>query len=598
MADRDMADDSSTTSLFFEPLPSGFSFNPLDSDPLWTLPFGWSDALPSENGGTSREKPRKRRRGKTYTGCLTCRARKIKCDGSRPFCLNCHRSRHYICPGYLDSAVDDDPPEPDCRPSKRPNLASSAIEPKSQGQAEHYLSADVYDGLVAHYRNVVCHLLMPTIDSVRNPYLQILLPMALTEPPSTTQLALRYSLLAVSAIHTSRVSPASETHDRAQWLQTKSQRLIHAALDELSDGSSSTLDKCALLGAATILISADVFSGESRDSTASITLAKQVFHQTGGDAFWKQHNPQPSILYQLLRCHDIIASTAHLHLPTVSIDDDDNNSSTSLLSSSSNNNNSRSLRQDLLPTTDHHYILDTSFGISLHTISLLGQITHLSTLCSSLPWTPTTLQAVQDARHRLHSFNDADLLKQQTLCFDISSSSPSSSSSSYSSSPSPSLPPIIRDELLSNHLSAFHYAVILFFYRITYHNLHETLDSTTSTLNAQTYVEHILERLENIDCLVNTRDTCPANTLWPALVAGCEAIGTALRQRVLIWLARAARKGLGNIAAAKRLIMEVWRRVDRGGSDDNDSNGRVGYGLGEVDWRLVMRDMQLSFNLC
>ena len=34
-----------------------------------------------------------RRRTKTYTGCLLCRQRKIKCDLTRPICRQCQRSR-------------------------------------------------------------------------------------------------------------------------------------------------------------------------------------------------------------------------------------------------------------------------------------------------------------------------------------------------------------------------------------------------------------------------------------------------------------------------------------------------------------------------
>ncbi|KAH8168986.1 fungal specific transcription factor domain-containing protein [Sarocladium implicatum] len=45
--------------------------------------------------------PRKRRRGgKVYSGCGTCRARKIKCDNRQPHCWNCERSRRYDCDGY------------------------------------------------------------------------------------------------------------------------------------------------------------------------------------------------------------------------------------------------------------------------------------------------------------------------------------------------------------------------------------------------------------------------------------------------------------------------------------------------------------------
>ena len=45
----------------------------------------------------SAEKPRKR--SKTFTGCWTCRARKVKCDEVRPCCRQCGQ-KGLECEGY------------------------------------------------------------------------------------------------------------------------------------------------------------------------------------------------------------------------------------------------------------------------------------------------------------------------------------------------------------------------------------------------------------------------------------------------------------------------------------------------------------------
>lgn len=42
---------------------------------------------------------RPRRHNKTFTGCWTCRARKVKCDEGRPICCQC-RQRGIPCGGY------------------------------------------------------------------------------------------------------------------------------------------------------------------------------------------------------------------------------------------------------------------------------------------------------------------------------------------------------------------------------------------------------------------------------------------------------------------------------------------------------------------
>ncbi|CCH41954.1 Arginine metabolism regulation protein II [Wickerhamomyces ciferrii] len=44
-------------------------------------------------------KPVKKKKTKTFTGCATCRSRKIKCDLGKPFCKRCEKSG-LICAGY------------------------------------------------------------------------------------------------------------------------------------------------------------------------------------------------------------------------------------------------------------------------------------------------------------------------------------------------------------------------------------------------------------------------------------------------------------------------------------------------------------------
>lgn len=41
----------------------------------------------------------KKQRSRTFTGCLTCRGRKVKCDLGRPSCANCNRLQ-LQCSGY------------------------------------------------------------------------------------------------------------------------------------------------------------------------------------------------------------------------------------------------------------------------------------------------------------------------------------------------------------------------------------------------------------------------------------------------------------------------------------------------------------------
>lgn len=160
------------------------------------------------------------------------------------------------------------------------------------------------------------------------------------------------------------------------------------------------------------------------------------------------------------------------------------------------------------------------------------------------------------------------------------------------------LPNYISQEIAENHVWAFHYSTALFYLRAlcdggstVVPSIAAATDfrkSSANCLSGQALVSKALEHLENVDAL--SRDIPIANTLWAAFIAAVEAVDMPLRHRALIWFARAARHGIGNIAQAKALVQEVWRQTDRQSwvSHDGDftSNGQ----LGLVDWREVMRE--------
>lgn len=53
----------------------------------------------NRTGSQMSVKPVKKKKTKTFTGCATCRSRKIKCDLGKPFCKRCEKSG-LICAGY------------------------------------------------------------------------------------------------------------------------------------------------------------------------------------------------------------------------------------------------------------------------------------------------------------------------------------------------------------------------------------------------------------------------------------------------------------------------------------------------------------------
>ncbi|KAL2316154.1 Transcriptional regulatory protein moc3 [Schizosaccharomyces pombe] len=79
-------------------------------------------------------KPTKRR---TKTGCLTCRRRRIKCDETKPFCLNCTKTNRE-CEGYPNSAAQMQamgsvsPPELSVHSAQQPLIPTSIASSSAQ----------------------------------------------------------------------------------------------------------------------------------------------------------------------------------------------------------------------------------------------------------------------------------------------------------------------------------------------------------------------------------------------------------------------------------------------------------------------------------
>jgi len=454
--------------------------------------------------------------------------------------------------------------------------------------------------LLEHYRTLVCHMMMPTVDSRRTPWLQLYLPMALEKPTTLATSALLNTFLSISAYHKARIDTARSAEYRKAAADHKSTAMarIDRILSHRPLMSHSSSDRRAMLAAAMSLTTIEVFSGTQEDCHIHIRLARRILKSTGGEVWWKS-SLQSSVLYQIFRCYDMVASTVRLRSEDIqdadtdeeSVDDEENHISETgrdTLLDSCEGGQSRSSEFKNFDYTQS-YTLDTSFGISLNTMALLDKTIRLASRQKAMQLSGMNpLETEIDSLERdLYSIiDDPSLLSV-------------SQSPELGNSGSPSLPSVIANELTENHLWAFHNAVLLFFHRsIRRPKLgrtagHQSPHTITRAMDAQVIVERTFDHLENIDCLTRDPEMRPANTLWPGFVAACEAIDTNLRHRALIYFARAGSHGIGNIAVAKRLVMDVWRRVDRqlfrSGNVTIDLTSTGGFG--PIDWRVVMEEM-------
>lgn len=248
------------------------------------------------------------------------------------------------------------------------------------------------------------------------------------------------------------------------------------------------------------------------------------------------------------------------------------------------------VEHQLLEATQTHkleYTLDISFGISIKTLSCLHRIITLEKLKTSLlpgqSWPSSANEELAKLEEEIYS--GLDLSHHEAA----SSRAPLEGFSQY-----------VAREIQDNHILAFHYSTAIFFRRAICDGTAQivpALEGSEPRLQSSPrpsgkwLVLKAIEHLENIDALAG--DLAIANTLWPGFIAAAEAVNWTSRRRALTWFGRAKRHGIGNIAKAKDIVQDCWRRVDNSILEDHESYVE----LGPVDWRKVMQSREMYIML-
>ncbi|KAJ5660711.1 uncharacterized protein N7484_000083 [Penicillium longicatenatum] len=195
--------------------------------------------VPAENVGPSRGTmgSRRPRASRSRGGCLSCKARKKKCDENRPRCTDCRRlnlscqwpsngtsvasdgeSPESYATGSTDldpiDSADGDLPTLDWSTpdndeefiaSLFPHSLSRSVQTPSIGSpvsTNPHLRSEEDRSLFNHYIHVVSRALSRSHDSDRNPFLVTLLPLAATSDTVTSV------ILSLSGCHWKRVYPS------------------------------------------------------------------------------------------------------------------------------------------------------------------------------------------------------------------------------------------------------------------------------------------------------------------------------------------------------------------------------------------------------
>lgn len=129
---------------------------------------------------------------------------------------------------------------------------------------------------------------------------------------------------------------------------------------------------------------------------------------------------------------------------------------------------------------------------------------------------------------------------------------------------------------------ALNSALVVFFYRRV-RNVNPWI--------LQSHVDAVIDSLEKFNQALTLHDLVGPGTVWPAFVAGCEAMAGAKRHRFIQWIETAESKtALIYYTQAKEVLREVWSRREHNGPED--SNHRP------LTWVDILRERKVWLVAC
>ncbi|EER44254.1 conserved hypothetical protein [Histoplasma capsulatum H143] len=210
-------------------------------------------------------------KGRSKTGCITCRRRKKKCDETKPSCLNCQKNA-VVCEGY---------------PMKE--IWKSGKQKMEEAVRRNYLAAIprglpiLVDGIETDIdRKFLDHFVfdfsrvLTLINDDSNPFKEILLPMA------TQHRGLMHSLMCLSGSHLSTRDPDPQFKERKHYhfdQAITNLRVIIASQAESADEPELPVDD-PMIAATLALCLKTICEGETRGEYRSHMDATRYFLRT------------------------------------------------------------------------------------------------------------------------------------------------------------------------------------------------------------------------------------------------------------------------------------------------------------------------------
>ncbi|KAI9868310.1 MAG: hypothetical protein M1813_005753 [Trichoglossum hirsutum] len=278
------------------PTPVGGMPPPIEQTPT---------AVNSATGRRPRGRPRKHpvpvpsasahkaTKGRSKTGCITCRRRKKKCDETKPECLNCQKNA-VVCEGYPEKTL--------WQPGKqRSEEALKQSRPRELPCLVDGVETEVDRQFLDHFVYTVSRILTLFNDD-SNPFKEILLPMAIRHR------GLMHSLLCLSGSHLASRDPKYGERQNHHFLAAINYLRTDKKMSGQASGNPTELVDDPTVASTLVLCLNSICKGETAgeyrphmDAARHLVLNQQSKNQQFGQ-----------FLFEFFMYHDVLNSLTAL----------------------------------------------------------------------------------------------------------------------------------------------------------------------------------------------------------------------------------------------------------------------------------------------
>ncbi|KAF2435999.1 hypothetical protein EJ08DRAFT_691893 [Tothia fuscella] len=298
---EELDDDDDLMETKTESLPEGSikaaSTGSLDqsSGPVARRPRG----RPRKHPKTSPMSNQKQPKGRSKTGCITCRRRKKKCDETRPACLHCQKNNVH-CEGYPPKDYWQGRTMSIDRPRELP-LLIEGIETET-------------DWFFFDHFNMHLSRVLSLFTDRQNPFKEILLPMA------TTHQGLMHSVLCLSGAHLVAKKPNERFAQRQYYHFHRAVNNLRTDLcvKETAEGDDPAVIDDPTVAQVLVLCLKSICAGETNgEYRPHLDAAKTLIRDQ------PSRNPEfRSFLLEFFVYHDVSNSITSMDRPSMLMSED------------------------------------------------------------------------------------------------------------------------------------------------------------------------------------------------------------------------------------------------------------------------------------